>query len=678
LVLAYHAGVPLVIGGFIGVDVFFVISGFLITGLLLREVEDTGRIALANFWARRARRLIPAATVVLTATAVAVWQFGPITQRSVFGGDIVSSALSIVNWRLAQRSVDYLAEDVGVSPVQHFWSLAVEEQFYVIWPLLIAVVALIASRRGLSFRRVAAIALTLVAVPSFVWSLSYTASDPAGAFFVTTTRLWELAVGAILALAASRVARASRAFLGLASIVGIALIAFGAVWISADMPFPGWRAAVPVAGAALVIAGGLGLRQGVVSRALSTSPMVWIGGMSYSLYLWHWPVLIVGREWLGLEGWHWSAALTLGSVVPAWLSYRFVEMPMRSAVRLVSSPSLSLSIGANLALASVIVATFVGTAPIPQIPNSTSDTQTPGVITPSSPEVPLGALALGVDPESAPDATPRDTYASIVPSPSVADKDLPRCGSANGKSDELNPCTIGDPNGTVTVVVVGDSKIQQWGDGLDEAFATLGWNGTVLTKSGCPFSDAKTTSGANSPYPTCETYDVRALTMLEAHPPDLIVTSQRANAGYFGDDPANRSVPDGIKGLVSRWNTVQSWGTDIIVIPDNPSPPAGMQMIECVASELNSMTNCAFNRADAIESSGAPTLLAAAEQVPGVQVVDMTDYVCPGTMCPPVIGGVLVYRQGSHITTTYVLTLSEILSQRLATAYAKIEAGRSK
>ncbi len=295
LVLVYHAGVARVKGGFVGVDVFFVISGFLITGLLVRELESTGRISLLGFYARRAKRLLPATALVLVATAAATWAFLPLTDRATFATDIFSAAFYVVNWRLADRSVDYLAEDVGPSPVQHFWSLAVEEQFYIVWPLLLALAAWIFGRRGGVGRTRLAFALAFVAVPSFVWSLRLTSRDSATAFFVTTTRLWELAVGAAVAIGERRWSALSRPVavgLGWAGLVAIACSAFlfreGARW-------PGFGALLPTLGAAAVIVAGHVPTTAGAARFLSLSPMVWIGGLSYSLYLWHWPLLVAAR-----------------------------------------------------------------------------------------------------------------------------------------------------------------------------------------------------------------------------------------------------------------------------------------------------------------------------------------------------------------------------------------------
>src|SRR5690625_3732468 len=203
LVLIYHAGLSQLPGGFVGVDVFFVISGFLITGLLIREIERTGRISLRRFYARRAKRLLPATGVVLIATSLLTWLTISAVEWRDFGLDIVASALYVVNWQLASRSVDYLAEDVGPSPVQHFWSLAVEEQYYIIWPVLLVLLAWWLRRRGSQrIRPYLGLAVMLLIGFSLAFSIYFTTVDPSRAFFVTPTRLWELGIGAAVAIGA--------------------------------------------------------------------------------------------------------------------------------------------------------------------------------------------------------------------------------------------------------------------------------------------------------------------------------------------------------------------------------------------------------------------------------------------------------------------------------------------
>ncbi len=344
MVLAFHAGVTVVPGGFAGVDVFFVISGFLITGLLVREVERSGRVSLLRFYARRAKRLLPAASVVLAVVAVMTWALLPRIRWAEIGGDLAASALYVVNWRFAERSVDYLAEDSMTSPVEHYWSLAVEEQFYVVWPLLMVLGAWLVTRYGLRVRTVLSVLLTMVVVSSFTWSVRLTEASPASAYFVSTTRLWELGLGGLLALAAPMWSRMPAvratmlAWLGLLAVLACALL------LGPGTPWPGYAALVPALGTAALIAGGFRSPSQGPSRFLSTAPMQQIGAMSYSLYLWHWPLLVIAAaRWGELSVWH-GLGVALLSFVPSWLTYALVENPVRQTPLLGRVPA-ALAVG---------------------------------------------------------------------------------------------------------------------------------------------------------------------------------------------------------------------------------------------------------------------------------------------------------------------------------------------
>ncbi|MGB7449421.1 MAG: acyltransferase, partial [Ornithinimicrobium sp.] len=348
LVLWYHAGLPFLPGGFVGVDVFFVISGFLITGLLIKELELQGRISLPRFYARRAKRLLPATAVVLVATAALTWLTQPVVQWRAFGVDIVGAALYIVNWVLAGRAVDYLAEDVGVSPVQHFWSLAVEEQFYIVWPLLLILVGWwVAKRPGARLRPVMLAGILVVIVPSFVWSVYQTGANPERAFFVTTTRLWELGVGAFVAIGSTVWTRVPRLVAIPLGWLGLGAVVLSGMMVSAETAWPGYAALLPTLGSAAVIVAGFTSGPAGPAGLLGLRPAVWVGGLSYSLYLWHWPLLISAEAQWGELSAVQGLAVAVSSAVPAYLSYRFVENPLRFAKPLSRSHPLTLSLGMN-------------------------------------------------------------------------------------------------------------------------------------------------------------------------------------------------------------------------------------------------------------------------------------------------------------------------------------------
>ena len=355
-VVFFHAGVPGVGGGYIGVDVFFVVSGFLITGLLWREASTTGTVGLATFYGARARRLLPAAVTVLVATCVAsVVLLPPLQARSVIG-DGIASALYAGNYRFAIQGTDYLTADAPPSPLQHYWSLGVEEQFYLLWPALIIgtawLLARLARRTGVGASRSVApyvLVLGVLATVSFMVSLAWTDTWPSWAYFSLPTRAWELAVGGLIALTATAWRHLPGPSAAVVGWGGLALIVVTCTQIGEETPYPGTTALLPVLGTALVIGAGCATTELGVGRVLSKPAMRAIGRLSYSWYLWHWPVLLlapalVGQP-LGLAG---RLAMVVVSFVLAILTLHLVENPVRFATGLTASAQRSLVAGGVL------------------------------------------------------------------------------------------------------------------------------------------------------------------------------------------------------------------------------------------------------------------------------------------------------------------------------------------
>ena len=339
-VIASHAGVPFLPGGFVGVDVFFVISGFLISQLLFREVEKSGRVSIPGFYARRARRILPAATLVTVATIVA----SAIWLSAIDLVEVVKDSLWAVffaaNIHFAEVGTDYFAAEEPPSPLQHYWSLSVEEQFYLVWPALLLVLVLVSRRRAQQKalpKRLVFGVLLVVTVASFVWSVVSTSSDPLAAYFSTPARAFELGLGALTALVAPAVAaRWSALVRGLVCATGLVLIAVACVAYTDQTAFPGSAAALPVVGSALVLLAGAGgqATQPIPVRALGVLPMRTVGDWSYSLYLWHWPVLIIAQRRLDEDLGFWRTTLCVVVVfVLSALTYRYVEQPFRSPKR---------------------------------------------------------------------------------------------------------------------------------------------------------------------------------------------------------------------------------------------------------------------------------------------------------------------------------------------------------
>lgn len=663
-VLAFHAGLPWFSGGFVGVDVFFVLSGFLITSLLVREIATTGRVRLANFWARRARRLLPASAVVLAFSTFVAWLWLPVTQRSTFGGDILSAALYVVNWRLADRSVDYLAEDVGASPVQHFWSLAVEEQFYVVWPLLMLAVAVLFARRPV---RGAFLALSTITLVSFVYSVQQSTASPDTAFFVSSTRVWELGAGALLALGApygSRVPAALRAAAGWA---GIAAILYATVAFDGATTWPGTAALVPVLGSVGMILSGIVPTPRSPGRVLGLAPLVWVGGLSYSLYLWHWPMLVAGEALIEDFRIRHGVLLTLLAVVPAWLSHRWVENPVRFGRRF-RAPRAALRLGAALTAAGVLLGGAMMAASL-----------VGGTVQEATPSQAQGARALvGSGADAGQWADLREAR-RLSPLPEDATQDRPpfydeqpEC-QVSPESPDPEVCEFGDTGADRTVVIVGDSKMVQWQPTLSAIAEDEGWRLVQISKSACTFTDAMITIN-EGPYTACREWGRAAQQEILAMRPDLVITSGgRSNALSTDDaDPTSGSSEAMVQGLVRTWSTLEAAGIPVAVLVDNPRPST-TPVYECVAQNPDDVRACSFDRAEGLKQSGAPSQLAAVERMPDVGVIDMNDVICAGgDRCPAVIGNVLVYRQGTHITTTF----ADSARLQLAAALAGVSEGR--
>jgi len=652
-VLLYHAGVPGADGGFAGVDVFFVVSGFLITGVMVREVDRTGRLSIVAFYARRVRRLLPAAALVLVVCAVLSFLLLPLTQRQLAGWDVAAAAGYVVNWVLAARAVDYLAEDAGASPVQHFWSLAVEEQFYVLWPLLLVAAILVARRFGgkSGFRRVALAFLVTLAIASF--STALMAGGNPAAFFVTTTRLWELAAGAVLAIVLPVVQRWRPRALALAGWLGAGLLAAAAFLLAEPQMWPGPATLLPVMGTVLLLAAGSGGPRGAVTRALGTAPMVWVGGLSYSLYLWHWPLLVFARAVWGDIGPLGGVAVVLLSVLPAWLSLHLLENPVRTAPGLARRPMRSLALGAALTAVGVVAGSLLAV---------TSSTAAP---TEAERATARGAHELLGDVVVSP---PEVLAASVLPSPAAAPKDLP-VAYADGcqavkESTTVSTCVYGDPKGRTTVAVVGDSKMLQWQPVLDSLARDEGWRLVVLTKTSCAWTTA-TPHIDGEAYSECVEWNRHLDDELERIDPDVILTSQYQRDAI--DSSGTPTVDAMVDGLREAWGSAYARGAVVGVVLDNPHPEGNVY--ECVAEHPNALVDCSFPRDAGVERSAAPVQRLAAEGMAGVEVVDLIDAVCAET-CWPVVGDVLVYRQTTHLTRTYVESALPQLRQALRPVFA--------
>ena len=635
-VLLYHLWPTHFKGGFIGVDIFFVISGFLITGQLWREVEATGHVKFSQFWARRARRLLPASLLAITATAVVLLVSAPPLWFIGFVDEILGSVGYVQNWVLAGKATDYLQANTGDSPFLHFWSLSVEEQFYVFWPLILGVL-LIFTRARKSARAarsafwaaprfVISLGLTAIFAGSLIYSVWLTAAQPEIAYFSTFTRAWEFAGGALVAVIFSG-RNLNKNFKALLLWVGLALMVYGFFKFNNHTPFPSYWAAIPTFGAIAFLLGGDSRSVFSPWWAFKFWPVKFLGDISYSLYLWHWPLIILAPWVLHQNLTTRDRIVILGlSILLGWLSKRFVEDPIRFGRLSKARPRTQLLVAAA-GMVAVIAAT-------------------------------LGGAAIA---QTRVDASWSDKH--LNPPISKVSQDYPRIERTTCRVQKndfaFSYCVKGDPKGTKTIALFGDSHARQYYEPIEAIALKHHFKLVVASKNACPLADAKTMPKGVA-HSSCLSWNQRLEDFIATQPPfDLIInsTSSYVTGNFAGTDEAYVTE---VKRLVAGGNR---W----LAILDNPKPLASF--VNCVeAAGESSATACGLSQQNAM--TPADKLAPAVKGLPGVSYVDLTDAYCQNESCPPVIGNVVVYRDDSHISATFSMTLEARLEKSILDAMA--------
>jgi peptidoglycan/LPS O-acetylase OafA/YrhL len=579
MVMLYHLGVEQAPGGFAGVDVFFVISGFLITGLLLREIVRTGTISLVGFYARRAKRLLPAATLVLLATALAAYIVLPKTRWQETAGDMLAASAYVINWRLAARSVDYLAEDSVPSLVQHYWSLAVEEQYYLVWPALL-VLGLWLLRGRVNPRTLVWCALLLVGLPSLAWSIYQTPVDQGPAYFSTATRMWQLAVGGGVALLGASLGKIPPAWAALSGWAGLLAIAATAAFVTPGVMWPGYAAALPTLGAAAIIVGGYSQSGYGVGKVLGNRVFIHVGALSYSLYLWHWPVIEIAKAEYGEPTGLLRIVVVIVSYVLAWLTYRLVENPIRHSKAMHENARYALSAGLNFTMLGVLSAAALLIA---------FQHQTRGGA--DSPRA-LGAMVLDGKARNNPAGRPVDSVDWMTPEPGMAREDVPSYYKdcyVRYSSSEPKECYYGDPSGQTTIAMVGDSKIGQWLPAMIKVAEKNKWRIVFFNKGACGFHSAMLHLRGKV-YTECHEWNRLVLERVLELKPDYLLTSQVRSTSGMPGAAANDLVP----ALIEWWTRLEDDGIDVIALADNPHPRKNIY--ECVERNPQALTRCTFPR----------------------------------------------------------------------------------
>ncbi|WP_233159201.1 acyltransferase family protein [Pseudonocardia sp. MH-G8] len=632
LVVLHHVWTGRVSGG---VDVFFVISGFLLTGQLARAA-GRGPLELRRRWSRMVLRLLPAAATVLIGTVVAGAVLLPEGRWNQTVREVVATVFFVENWQLAADAVDYAARSNTTSVVQHFWSLSIQVQFFVVWPLLVALVALVA---GNATHRLHT-HLTLVLLGVFGCSLSFsvalTAADQPQAYFHSLTRVWEFALGGLLALWIDRVpwTRGERVAFGWIGVIG--LLACGFVLDGASV-FPGYAALWPVVCALLVLQAGVTRSRYGVDRFLTWPPARRLGDLSYPLYLWHWPVLMLfmvarDRDSVGLLG---GLAVIALSVLLAVFTSRAVEDP---AVR------LPIGVGDTYRFGAATVTVVLIAASLWQLAATHRDRPSDGLGGPENP----GAVAL-VD--GAPEPGP------LLPAPVSVYEDWVRvdewdCSPLAGFRTDVCTQPVEAPPSR-RVVVVGDSHLQQFTGALIPIAAQHGWQLTTMLQGACPFSTASEVDPENA---ECLAWNDAAAAEIAAMRPDAVVTLASRDVR---SDRTEQTPP----GFVERWQQLDELGIPVLAVRDNPR--FDYSVPDCMRQEGRDAQACGADRDD-IYAPEPP--YARREGVPpNVTFLDLADFVCDESRCPAEIGNVLVYLDDNHLTAAYARTLAFVIEDRVVT-----------
>ncbi len=689
-VVLYHAHVGAVPGGYVGVDVFFVISGYLITDHLWREVHDRRRISFSTFYGRRIRRLLPASFLVLAVTAVASAAIlPPLTARSVLK-DGVACALYVGNYRFALLQTNYLTASAAPSPFQNYWSLGVEEQFYLIWPAVLLLASLAWRRRAGRHagrrdrppsRATAAAVLGVIAVASCAFSVWLTNASEPWAFFSLPTRAWELAVGGLIALGAPLIARMrGRPLLGW---IGLGLVAWSVATFTSSTPFPGTAALVPVLGAAAIIAAGTGPRSahGPV-RILRTSPMQVVGRVSYSWYLWHWPMLILVPVALGHAL---SLAQNLSvaaiSFVVATATFVLVERPVRLSSWLSTAPSRSLRLGAALTFAAV-GACVLSVLSLPSLTGSGHAPVASAALRASTKAQVKAAAAAdpvlsqlyqqtaAINAQVARSLAVQDVPANLEPSLPDADADEPPVfvdGCLDSYTDSsLRPCVFGDTTASTTVVLFGDSHAAMWFPAVEQAAEKFDWRLITWTKATCPpFPLPIFSPELGRTFTECDDWRADVLSQIAAiHPALVILGVARHYTDIYNFTPYS---PVWLSGLGQEVGDIRGLGAQVVVFGPVPKPP--FDVPGCLSAHLTDATACTVPVDVGLDVPGmAAEMLAVTKS--GGTYVDTQPWFCTLSTCAVMVDNLVVYRDDNHLTQAYASFLAPVVEPLLQRAIA--------
>lgn len=625
-VVAFHFGFPFIQGGFAGVDVFFVISGFLITSHLYRELDETGTIDLWRFYGKRARRLMPMAATVLIATLIAFyWIYSPLEQQEYLP-QAAYTAIYGLNIHLLDQALDYFGADASASPFLHYWSLAVEEQFYLLWP------AVLIFCFRLFRERYAKALLIGITVLSFLGCLLATFADQAVAFYLLPFRIWQFSAGGLLGIMQIRLPR----YPGVVRLIGMVAIVASYLMLTDGMPFPGWLALVPTVGAVLVISAGTAGNDPLLA-VLKSRPVVAIGRGSYSIYLWHWPVVVFARAYDPALTWPTAILCLVATAALSVASYYLVEQPIRQSTTVLATRRRMVGLMAGM-IALSLSATFVASA----------------------------FARAGMD--------ERFTDIADIVTNRAADY------WQNGKpcitrvsSPEFVTCEFGNRSSDYVVVLAGDSHAGMWSKTLIDMAEKNNWRVITALKSSCSFADVEIWNDRlKRKYHECDVWRRQAWSQIEKIDPDLIIAAQFSSSYVENarDNPHRVSMASWSQGLLSSVQRLAGIADRLVLLRDMPT--MGKDVPNCVARAIwrgSPVEACDRAREKAVDDRIAGIERAAVTTVPNARYVDMTDLICDEAICKATNEGQLLYRDAHHISAPFALSAAEPLRQRVKESF---------
>jgi len=682
-VFVYHMRPGYLPGGFAGVDVFFVLSGFLISSHLLVELRDRGSIELAKFWSRRAKRLLPASLTVLGLTGIFVWLLAPQALQERFFRDIGAASVYVANWVFAFDSVDYLAADNSPSVVQHFWSLGVEEQLYLVWPVLLILSYRLLKPRLASPVLSVGLVLSAIAVASLIYS-AWTVFDnnPIG-YFSTFSRAFEFAAGGLLALAVTfrdfKIANAAVAtVMSWTGWLGLAVFFF---LFEAQLGFPGLWALVPTVLTLLIIASGDPGSRLSAQKILHLKPIQFLGDASYSIYLWHWPLLVFAGFYFSALSWQQLAAIFALTLVLSWLSMRFIENPFRfGTLKSRLSPKTTFA-GVGATMLVLVASTQAASAAVSQRielerANSQALEQELNSRISEEPEDPLTSEKVWdeiscMGPASLVEAECGGfTWDEAIPAVGVGEETahdvepIERFGSekgclAWGDDYSLIRCTFG-VKGEKKIALIGDSHAYHWLPAFARLAELEGFELHLLARAGCPANEVPRAANGDHVRGCFEWIDEMTVWLSSQSDFETLVIANFSGSKFEAAGDIWEPQLEAQKGYIEAWAAMSSGSAEIVVLRDTPF--IGQETWDCVVKRAPDINECSVSREEVLRVVDNSAEAAATE---GFRVLDMTDYFCTELECPMAVGGVRVYRDSNHMSGTYNLLLTPYLREEL-------------